>query len=176
MKAPKLFFMDTSLAAYLSRWLSAEQLEVGAMSGRYLENYAVSEIAKSHHDTHTRLDCLFYYRDFGQKEFDPLFADGEKLSPLRSETRLIREPLPAIRLRGFPLVRRLASSFAPATTSSSPPVADGRSCRSPFCESAFSLWEQRIRCRIAPQGECHKRGFPTGSLLVCRWSDPCPRK
>ncbi|MCI1244694.1 MAG: ATP-binding protein [Bacilli bacterium] len=82
VKAPKLYFMDTGLAAYLSRWLSAEQLEIGAMSGHYLENYVVSEIVKSHHNTHTRLDCLFYYRDFDQKEFDLLFADNERLFPL----------------------------------------------------------------------------------------------
>jgi len=82
VKAPKLYFMDTGLAAYLSRWLSAEQLEVGAMNGHFLENYVVSEIVKSHHNTHTRLDCLFYYRDFDQKEFDLLFADNERLLPL----------------------------------------------------------------------------------------------
>ena len=52
MKAPKLYFMGTGLAAPPSRWLSAERLEVGAMNGHFLENYVVSEIVRSHHNPH----------------------------------------------------------------------------------------------------------------------------
>lgn len=82
VKAPKLYFMDTGLACYLTRWLTPQQLEVGAMAGHLLENYVVSDIVKSHYNTRTRLDCLFYYRDFNQKEYDLLFADNSQLYPL----------------------------------------------------------------------------------------------
>ena len=37
VKAPKLYFLDTGLCAYLTRWSSPETLEAGAMSGAILE-------------------------------------------------------------------------------------------------------------------------------------------
>lgn len=35
VKTPKVYFMDTGLAAYLCRWPSAETLENGAMDGAF---------------------------------------------------------------------------------------------------------------------------------------------
>ena len=62
VKTPKLYFFDSGLVCYLTRWSSAETLEYGAMNGAILENYVVAEIAKSY------LNCgqepyLYYYRD-----------------------------------------------------------------------------------------------------------------
>ena len=37
VKTPKLYFLDTGLAAYLTEWASPETLEAGAMSGPILE-------------------------------------------------------------------------------------------------------------------------------------------
>ena len=37
VKAPKVYFTDTGLAAYLLRWSNAEILEAGAMSSSFLE-------------------------------------------------------------------------------------------------------------------------------------------
>lgn len=64
VKTPKVYFYDTGLICYLTRWSSAETLENGAMNGAVLENYVVSEIAK------TYLNCgmepyMYYYRDKG---------------------------------------------------------------------------------------------------------------
>lgn len=69
VKTPKLYFYDTGLVSYLTKWSSAETLESGAMNGAVLENYVVSEIAKSY------LSCgrepyLYYYRDKDAKEID----------------------------------------------------------------------------------------------------------
>ena len=47
IKSPKLYFRDTGLACYLTRWLSAESLAYGAMSGPIFETFVVSEILKS---------------------------------------------------------------------------------------------------------------------------------
>ena len=47
IKAPKLYFRDTGLVCYLTRWLTAENLAYGAMSGPVFETFAVSEILKS---------------------------------------------------------------------------------------------------------------------------------
>ncbi len=82
VKSPKMYFLDTGLAAYLSRWLTSEQMRIGANSGHFLENYIVSEIIKSHYNNLKRLDYLFYYRDFDQREFNLLFADNVSLIPL----------------------------------------------------------------------------------------------
>ncbi len=47
IKSPKLYFRDTGLVCYLTRWLTAESLAYGAMSGPIFETFAVSEILKS---------------------------------------------------------------------------------------------------------------------------------
>lgn len=47
IKTPKLYFRDTGLAAYLTRWLTPETLASGAMSGAFFETFVVSEILKS---------------------------------------------------------------------------------------------------------------------------------
>lgn len=47
IKSPKLYFRDTGLACYLTRWLTPENLAYGAMSGPIFETFVVSEILKS---------------------------------------------------------------------------------------------------------------------------------
>ncbi|MEI6520661.1 MAG: ATP-binding protein [bacterium] len=76
VKTPKLYFYDTGLAAYLTKWSSAETLQNGAMSGAILENYAVSEIMKSYYNSAAE-PFFYYYRDKDAKEIDlVLEADG----------------------------------------------------------------------------------------------------
>ena len=41
VKTPKMYFMDTGLAAYLCRWPNAEILENGAMDGAFFETYVL---------------------------------------------------------------------------------------------------------------------------------------
>lgn len=48
IKTPKLYFRDTGLAAYLTRWLTPETLAAGAMSGAFFETFVISEILKSY--------------------------------------------------------------------------------------------------------------------------------
>ena len=47
VKTPKLYFYDTGLVCYLTKWSSAETLESGTMNGAILENYVVAEIRKT---------------------------------------------------------------------------------------------------------------------------------
>lgn len=48
IKTPKLYFRDTGLAAYLTRWLTPETLEIGYMNGAFFETFVISEILKSY--------------------------------------------------------------------------------------------------------------------------------
>jgi predicted AAA+ superfamily ATPase len=77
VKTPKLYFFDTGLVAYLTRYSSPEILANGAVNGAILENYAISEIRKSY--INAGLDCIMhYYRDRDGKEIDAVIeADGE---------------------------------------------------------------------------------------------------
>jgi len=81
IKTPKLYFFDTGLVAYLTKYSSPEILMNGAINGAILENYTIAEIRKSY--TNAGMDCLMhYYRDRDSKEIDIVMeADGE-LHPL----------------------------------------------------------------------------------------------
>lgn len=81
VKTPKVYFMDTGLAAYLCRWTDAATLENGAMDGAFLETYVVSEIVKSYYNAGKPLD-LYYYRDIDKKEIDLILTNGNKLFPI----------------------------------------------------------------------------------------------
>ncbi|MCD8020187.1 MAG: DUF4143 domain-containing protein [Clostridiales bacterium] len=81
VKTPKIYFMDTGLAAYLCRWPTADTLENGAMDGAFFETYVVSEIVKSYFNAGKRPD-LYYYRDIDRKELDLLVVEGDKLYPI----------------------------------------------------------------------------------------------
>lgn len=48
IKSPKLYFLDTGLAAYLTRWTSPRNLQAGSMSGAIFETYVVSELIKNY--------------------------------------------------------------------------------------------------------------------------------
>ena len=75
-KTPKLYFCDTGLCAYLSRWLTRDTLMNGAASGHYFENYVVMELVKNYAYAPAKAN-LSYYRDSSAKEIDLLVeADG----------------------------------------------------------------------------------------------------
>ncbi|MBQ6505153.1 MAG: ATP-binding protein [Flexilinea sp.] len=87
IKAPKLYFMDSGLCAYLCRWPSAELLEQCAMNGAFFETYAVSELIKNlyAHNIDPK-DVLYYYRDVDQKEIDLLFIKENSIYPIEIKT------------------------------------------------------------------------------------------
>ena len=81
IRTPKLYFYDTGLVCYLTRWSSAEVAERGAMSGALLENFTISEIAKSYQNA-GRSPYLYFYRDRDAKEIDVVLEENGKLYPL----------------------------------------------------------------------------------------------
>ncbi len=82
VKRPKLYFMDTGLACYLSLWNNPRALELSAVASAMFENYVVSEIIKSYANqgisTRSRL-C--YYRDNNGKEIDLMILENGKIYP-----------------------------------------------------------------------------------------------
>ncbi|MDR3173533.1 MAG: DUF4143 domain-containing protein, partial [Treponema sp.] len=49
VKTPKLYFLDTGLAACLTKWNSPETLRDGAMAGAFFETFVIAEILKSYY-------------------------------------------------------------------------------------------------------------------------------
>lgn len=81
VKTPKMYFFDTGLVAYLTRYSSPEILANGAINGAILENFAVSELLKSYHNN-ARECLLWYYRDSNSNEIDMVIESDGMLHPL----------------------------------------------------------------------------------------------
>lgn len=83
IKRPKIYFMDTGLACYLTGYVNSQTLEISAFNGAIFETYIISEIIKSYtnngKDPRTR---LYYYRDTNQKEIDLLVFYDNKVYPV----------------------------------------------------------------------------------------------
>lgn len=81
VKTPKMYFFDTGLVAYLTRYSSPEILASGAINGAILENYTVSEIRKTYYNN--AKECLlWYYRDKDSNEIDMVMENNGELHPI----------------------------------------------------------------------------------------------
>ncbi len=81
IKAPKLYFLDTGLACYLTGWRDAETAMRGAFAGQLFETFVVGEILKSY--THRGLESrLFYFRTKEKLEVDILIEKNGVLFPV----------------------------------------------------------------------------------------------
>ena len=80
-KAPKLYFLDTGLAAHLSMWLSRETLMNGAAAGHFFENHIVAELVKNFACA-PNTARLSYYSDSNAKEIDLFVEQGHVIHPL----------------------------------------------------------------------------------------------
>lgn len=81
IKTPKVYFYDTGLVCYLTKWSSPEVTECGAMNGAILENFAVSEIMKGYHNA-GKEPFMYFYRDRDAKEIDVIIEGDGMLCPL----------------------------------------------------------------------------------------------
>ena len=90
IKAPKIYFMDTGLCAWLCKWPNAEMLSNSAMNGAFFETYVVSEIVKNAYafnlDPH---DFLYYYRDTDMKEIDLLYVIRDQIYPIEIKAGIL---------------------------------------------------------------------------------------
>lgn len=108
VKTPKMYFMDTGLAAYLCRWPNAETLENGAMDGVFFETYAVTEIVRSYYNAGKHPD-LYYYRDIDGKEIDLLIVEGNDVYPIEIK----KSKNPANPDKNFGVLNKLKMNIKP---------------------------------------------------------------
>lgn len=110
IKRPKIYFMDTGLACYLTGYMSRETLEKSMYNGAIFETYIVSEIIKSYtnngKDPRTR---LYYYRDANQKEIDLLIFYDNKVYPV--EIKKSANP-GKIAIKNFDVVKKFDAEVA----------------------------------------------------------------
>ncbi|MBQ3545804.1 MAG: ATP-binding protein [Lachnospiraceae bacterium] len=88
IKTPKIYFRDTGLACYLTRWLTSDALKCSAVAGNMFETFVVSEILKSY--TNEGKDYkfnIFYYRgkdksSSSENEIDLIIEEDGVLYPI----------------------------------------------------------------------------------------------
>jgi len=86
IKTPKLYFRDTGLCCYLTRWLTAETLKNGAMAGAMFETFVINEILKSYSNEGLEYDFdVFYYNGKDKKKI----TDNNKTVEVTGEIDLI---------------------------------------------------------------------------------------
>lgn len=81
IKTPKMYFFDTGLVAYLTKYVTPDILMNGAINGAILENYVVSEIRKTYFNN-AKEPILHYYRDKDSNEIDLVMEANGELHPL----------------------------------------------------------------------------------------------
>ena len=82
VKTPKVYFLDTGLAAYLLKWKNKEVLEAGTMAGNFFENYVIVEIIKSYYNNGELRPPIYFYRDKEKREIDLIIEENGKLYPI----------------------------------------------------------------------------------------------
>ena len=78
IKSPKLYFRDTGLACYLTRWLTPETLKNGAMAGAMFETFVINEILKSY--SNEGLDYDFNVSYYKSKDKIKKNVDGKEVA------------------------------------------------------------------------------------------------
>ena len=82
VKTPKIYFLDTGLAAYLTRWNTPDVLKSGAMAGAFFETFVISEIIKGYANKGISDYPIYFYRDRDGNEIDLLISEGNILYPI----------------------------------------------------------------------------------------------
>ena len=88
IKTPKIYFRDTGLACYLTRWLTADALKNSAVAGNMFETFVISEILKTYSNEGKDYRFNIYYyrgkdkRKTGENEIDLIIEENGVLYPV----------------------------------------------------------------------------------------------
>ncbi|OQA81768.1 MAG: hypothetical protein BWY31_03686 [Lentisphaerae bacterium ADurb.Bin242] len=80
-KTPKMYFLDTGLAAYLTGWSNPKVLEAGAMAGAFFETWCISELIKTYVHNGKR-PSFYFYHDKDDREIDLVIEQDGTLYPI----------------------------------------------------------------------------------------------
>lgn len=81
VRTPKLYFLDTGLAAYLARLGDPRNLSLSYFSGAFFETYCVNEIIKGFNNNGRKAE-FYFYRDSHQNEIDLVILENGVLHPV----------------------------------------------------------------------------------------------
>jgi hypothetical protein len=79
VKAPRLYFLDTGLAARLLGIRTDGQLDQHPLRGALFETMIYGELVKRRHNTHAPWD-IYFWRDHGGTEVDFILEEGTQLT------------------------------------------------------------------------------------------------
>lgn len=94
VKTPKVYFYDTGLVCYLTRWTTPDVLKNGAKAGNIFENFIVSEILKTYLNAGKTISSIYFYRDKDKKEIDLVIEMDGTLYPI--EIKMTGNPTKAM--------------------------------------------------------------------------------
>lgn len=124
VKSPKIYFLDTGLAAFLAGWSSAEALFHGPMGGAFFEAHVFSELYRYH--AHRGIPCEFHFwrtRDGREVDFVLSSELGTEAIEVKMSIPDPRELVPTDALAEFGVRRHTV--LALAATPSDQPVSLG---------------------------------------------------
>ena len=78
---PKIIFMDSGLACYLSNFDNAKSLQLSEEAGRFYEAFVVSEIIKNYENNGIRLD-ISHLRHSENEEIDIIIRSNNVIHPI----------------------------------------------------------------------------------------------
>lgn len=105
VKTPKVYFFDSGLVCYLTRWTNPEVLRLGAKAGNIFENFVISEIMKTHLNSGKTLKSLYFYRDKDKKEIDLIIEENNTLYPV--EIKMTANPTKAM-AKNFDVLNKIS--------------------------------------------------------------------
>ena len=88
IKTPKIYFRDTGLVCYLTRWLTPDTLKNSAVAGSVFETFVVSELLKTYSNEGKDYKFSIYYyrgkdkRASGENEIDLVIQEDGLLYPI----------------------------------------------------------------------------------------------
>ena len=109
VKAPKYYFMDTGLLAYLLGIERAEQVRRDPLLGQMFENLVVMECVKARANQ-GRSPNLYFFRDSNGNEVDLLFEAGRELAGIEIKASMTYRPA---LLKGLERLQTIAPSLGP---------------------------------------------------------------
>jgi predicted AAA+ superfamily ATPase len=105
VKSPKIYFMDSALATFLTQQPSAPAMLSGSMGGAFFEGFIVTEAIKCFFN-HGKKPDLFFWRSHDGLEVDLIIQIGDKIHPVEIKRSATPKPAFLDPLNRFKMIAR----------------------------------------------------------------------